>query len=84
MVSILLCCVGFYVFPEMMNRLEECNYYGIPKNMNQDGQLENGDLCETMTRQGMSNPGTSWTLQSNLQLAYTFGFGEFLRKTDMD
>lgn len=47
---------GFYVFPEMMNRLEECNYYGIPKNMNQDGQLENGDLCETMTRQGMSNP----------------------------
>ena len=47
---------GFYVFPEMANRIHESNYYGIPKNMDFDGTLPTGQLCQTHTRQGLRNP----------------------------
>ena len=48
---------GFYVFPEMMNRIMDSNYYGIPKNMDFDGVLPTGGLCQTYTRQGIRNSG---------------------------
>ncbi|XP_066925725.1 innexin inx2-like [Clytia hemisphaerica] len=46
---------GFYVYPEMAHRIAESNYYGIPKNMDFDGVLPSGGLCQTYTRQGIRN-----------------------------
>jgi len=40
----------------MSNRIAESNYYGIPKNMDFDGALPTGQLCQTHTRQGLPNP----------------------------
>ena len=41
----------------MMNRIMDSNYYGIPKNMDFDGVLPTGGLCQTFTRQGIKNSG---------------------------
>ncbi|XP_065643173.1 innexin inx3 [Hydra vulgaris] len=41
---------GFYVFEEMINRFEDCGYYGIPKNMEHDGINSLGHLCAVNDR----------------------------------
>ena len=40
---------GFYIYTEMVNKLDESGYYGIPKDINMDGLTEDGRLCSTKT-----------------------------------
>lgn len=42
---------GVYVYDELKHRVDDVAYYGIPKNMDHDGMLANGGLCNTNPRQ---------------------------------
>jgi len=41
---------GFYIYEEMINRVAESGYYGIPRNMDFDGINALGNLCSTQNR----------------------------------
>ena len=38
---------GFYIYTEMAKRLQESGYYGMPKDIDFDGLMDNGMLCKT-------------------------------------
>ena len=48
---------GFYIFKEMIGRLKESGYYGIPRNMDYDGINSLGQLCSTENRALDKVPG---------------------------
>ena len=38
---------GIYVYKELKSRVDEVAYYGIPKQIQLDGMMPDGDLCPT-------------------------------------
>ena len=38
---------GFYVYEEVRNRTDDVAYFGLPRNIQHDGRMENGELCST-------------------------------------
>lgn len=41
---------GVYIYEELKSRVDEVAFYGMPKDMDMDGMLENGELCNTNPR----------------------------------
>ncbi|XP_066928522.1 innexin inx3-like [Clytia hemisphaerica] len=41
---------GFYIYTEMMDRIEQSGYYGIPKDIDMDGLTDDGRLCRSVPR----------------------------------
>ena len=41
---------GFYIYTEMMDRIDQSGYYGIPKDIDMDGLTADGRLCRTVPR----------------------------------
>ena len=46
---------GVYVYKELMYRSSEVGYFGIPKDMDNDGMLASGELCSTTPKFGVVN-----------------------------
>ena len=41
---------GFYIYSELVDRLAESGYYGIPKDVEIDGIMKNGKLCRRLSK----------------------------------
>ena len=46
---------GMYVYKELKSRVDEVAYFGIPKHIQLDGMMPDGDLCPT-TKQFEKEP----------------------------
>lgn len=48
---------GFYIYKEMIHRVKDSGYYGIPRNIDYDGLNSEGELCATTNRALDKVPG---------------------------
>ena len=46
---------GLYVYRELTDRMNEVAYFGIPRDMDNDGMLKSGELCSTTGKLGAIN-----------------------------